>query len=145
MVCSSPGHFRLLRFQEKLGKLIESRFDDPTFGALSAFVGANQSGPGQFLEMMRHGGLSDAQPLSQFAHAKAGAFLRITTVPLAATRETEKNREPVRMRQRLEGDSGFLDDHTLIVIDISNHVKPVFRFPLVIVLSSGSLGKKCFR
>jgi hypothetical protein len=113
--------------QEKLGQLVEGRFGDPTFGALSALAGTNQSRPGQFLEMMRNGRLADAQSPPQLAHAKSGTVFRITTVPLAATRETEKNREPVRMRQRLEGERRFLDVHTSIVIDISNDVKTRFQ------------------
>jgi len=117
----------LFGFQEKLGEVVEGRFGHPTLGALPAFAGANQPGPGQFLEMMRHGGLTDAQPFPQFTHAQTGALLRITTAPVAAARETEKNREPVRMRQGLEGERRFLDGHISIVIDISNHVKA--RFP----------------
>jgi hypothetical protein len=107
-----------LRFQEKSGKLVEGRFSHPTFGALPAFAGANQSGPGQFLEMMRHGGLSDAQSLPQLADAQTGTLLRIAVIPLAATGETKKNREPVWMRQGFEGDGGISYIHISIVIDI---------------------------
>ena len=110
-------------FQKKLGELVESCFGDPAFGALSAFAGANQSGAGQFPKMMRHGGLSDAEPLSQFTHAKTRAFLRAATVALAAAREAKKNREPVGMRQGLESEGRFFNVHISIVIDISNNVK----------------------
>jgi hypothetical protein len=119
LVCSSAAHFRLLRFQEKLGEVVESRFGNPTFDALPGLAGANQPGPGQLLEMMRNGRLANTQPLAQFAHADAGALPRIAAVPLATARETEKNREPVRMRKGLEGDGGFSDIHLSIAIDIS--------------------------
>jgi len=113
----------LFGFQEKLGEFVEGRFGDPTLGALPALAGPNQAGPGQFPEVMRYGGLSDAQPLAQFAHAQTGTLLRIAAEPLTATRETEKDREPVRMRQGLEGERRLLDGHISMVIDISNHVK----------------------
>jgi hypothetical protein len=116
-------------FQEKLGEFVEGRFDDPAFGILPTPAGANQTGPDQFLKMVRHGGLSDAQPFPQFARAQTGTLLRIAITPPAATGEAEKNREPVRMGQGLEGDSGFPDAHISIVIDISNHVK--VRFPVL--------------
>jgi hypothetical protein len=90
--------------------------------------------------MMRHGGLADAQPLSQFAHAEAGAFLRGAAVPLAAAREAEKDREPVRMRQGLEREDSFFDVHISIVLDISHHVKA--RKHLALIKRIG--GRYCF-
>jgi hypothetical protein len=119
----------LFGFQKKLGESVEGCFGDPAFGILPAPAGANQPGPGQLLEMMRHGGLADAQPLPQFARAQTGTLLRIAAAPPAATGEAEKNRKPVRMGQGLEGESGFFDAHISIIFDISNYVKA--RFPVL--------------
>jgi hypothetical protein len=111
-----------------LREIIEGRFGDPAFGVLTAFAGPDQSSPRKFLEMMRDSWLSNAQPLTQFAHAKAGAVLGVTTMSLATTRQAQKNRQPVRMCQRLESDPGFLNVHISIIIDISYHVKAKFDF-----------------
>src|SRR5471030_3200349 len=83
---------KFLGLEEKLGEFVEGRFRHPTLGVLTALAGANQPGPGQFLEMVRNGGLADAQTPPQFAHAQAGTLRRAATMTLTATREAEKKR-----------------------------------------------------
>jgi len=74
--------------------------------------------------MMRNGGLANAQSPPQLARAKTGAVRRITFVREAAFRETQENRQPVRMGQRLEHRRRFSSRHLLIIIDISINIKP---------------------
>jgi hypothetical protein len=109
----------LLGFEEKLGQIVEGRFGDPALGGLPPFAGANQAGPGQFLEMVRNGRLPDFQPSSEFPYTKPGAGLRVTSVALAAPGQPEENNEPVGMGEGLEGVGEFLSVHILINIDIS--------------------------
>jgi hypothetical protein len=108
-----------LGLEKESSELIQGCFRDPTFGALPAFPGADEPGVNELLEMMGDGGLANAEPPPQFADAKTGTFLGAASASLAAIREADKNRQAMRMRQRLEGSGEFSYAHTSIVIDIS--------------------------
>jgi hypothetical protein len=107
-----------LGLEEKGGELIQGCFRDPTFGALPAFPGVDELGVHELLKMVGDGGLADAEAPPQFADAKTGTFLGAASMSFTAIREADKNRQAMRMRQRLEGGGEFFNAHISIVIDI---------------------------
>jgi hypothetical protein len=109
----------LLGFQEKSGQVVEGRFGHPAFGALPPFAGVDQSGAGQFLEMVGKGRLADLEPPAEFPDAKPGALFHIATMATAAAGQAQEDDEPVGMGKGLEGVGEFICSHSSIHIDIS--------------------------
>jgi hypothetical protein len=109
----------LLGPQEKLREIVQRRLGHPALGALPALSRADDPGVDEFLQVMGHGGLPDAQSLAKFPDAKPGTFLGVAAAPFAAGGQPEKNRQAVRMGEGFECRGEFLDAHASIYIDIS--------------------------
>jgi hypothetical protein len=105
--------------QEKLREIVQRRLRHPALGALPALPGADDLRVDEFLQMMGHGGLPDAQPLPKFPDAKPGTFLGVAAAPFAAGSQAEKNRQAVGVGEGFECRGKFPDAHASIYINIS--------------------------